>query len=414
MKDETLLIEKLEKFKKKCAYKDSINLLILKNIGDFDSLFVELEEKLKSRLFSKFIEYKIFNYDFENPTEFINVAKVIKYEDPDIILVLSNTLGCEINKAFLRKLAKDTDILLCKISTEKTLEDELIFDFVFNKLEECTKILTNLVRIFLNVKRERERKGLPYTEKNPNPTNLSRLINNIFNDFSIEKSEAIENKNSESFEEADLEDIYQDLIKLQFTASEKENTENKVKQKPNSSNIPQNFYFSQNPVEGSQQPVVGFTPLNIQQNDLMTFLLQEFLKSKKTEYEEKIINQERLLQEILKILREETKKRKESIDGHDFSEEKLEKIIKDSLEETFKAFMKVLYTEFEKTLDERFNKNLQTLNQQIQALKKLLEEEYNLLSSTKEDEERKANLSLINSLIVALLLIIIVLVLFLK
>jgi hypothetical protein len=414
MKDESLLIEKLEKFKNKCAYKDSINLLILKNIGDFDSLFVELEDKLKSRLFSKFINYKIFTYDFDNPTEFVNVAKVIKYEDPDIILVLSNTLGSEINKAFLRKLAKDTDILLCKIATEKTPEDELIFDFVFNKLEDCTKILTNLVRIFLNVKRERERKGLPYSEKNPNPTNLSGLINNIFKDFSVGKNLVEEKSKSDILDDTDLKNIYQECIKLQLKTPENRNSQKNTKKNPKTSNVHKNLYLHYGPLEENQPSMLGFTPLNIQSNELVSFLLQELLKTKKTDYEEKILNQEKLLQEILNILKEETKKKEDSLEERKISEEQLEKLIKESLEETFKTFMKVLYTEFEKTLDEKFSKNIEALNNQIKSLKQQLQETYNILSTTKEDEEKKANLSLINSLIVAFLLIIVVLILFLK
>jgi len=131
---------KIVDFIKKCGEKERLLMLVLKNLEEFNPEYIEMENKLKNSSLAQKIEFKIYSYNFSQPKEVEHVAKYIEYEQPDIILILSNSSIEGVNRKLFESLHDKGEILIVKIGQFKNKLNgdglDSIYDAVFSNIDE--------------------------------------------------------------------------------------------------------------------------------------------------------------------------------------------------------------------------------------------------------------------------------------
>jgi hypothetical protein len=132
---------KIVDFIKRCGEKDKLVMLILKNIEEFNPAYIDIEKKLKNSSLAQKIEFKIYAYNFSDRKEIEYVAKYIEYEQPDIILILSNSPIEGFNRKLFENLQERGDILIVKIGQDKNKLNgnniDSIYDAIFSNEDEA-------------------------------------------------------------------------------------------------------------------------------------------------------------------------------------------------------------------------------------------------------------------------------------
>ncbi|GAB6065485.1 hypothetical protein JCM9492_05770 [Aquifex pyrophilus] len=153
------LQEKILKLHNKCTSQGKVTVVILKNIQDFDPSYVEFENKIKTSSVASYMDIKVYGYNFENDREVENAFKFISYENPDVVIILSNSIGSSLHKKLLIELSHKEDIVLCTLGQKPIgTNGEIFFDIIFSSGEEFIKFFEKTCEVFRQVEKKANHK----------------------------------------------------------------------------------------------------------------------------------------------------------------------------------------------------------------------------------------------------------------